>query len=57
MRWPRGRWNGQRIVGLDVRIRIDVTWWRVRWFGRYGACGSLGPLHVWLHAAYAERDR
>lgn len=57
MRWPRGRWNGQRITGLEVKIRIDVLRWRLHWFGRWGSCASLGPVHVWLTAAYADRDR
>ena len=27
MKWPRGRYNGARIVGIDVRVRFDVTTW------------------------------
>ena len=52
MRWPRGRWNGQRITGLEVKIRIDVLWWRLSWFGPYGSCASFGPVHVWVSPTY-----
>lgn len=53
MKWPRGRYNGQRIVGLEARVCFDVTWWSLRLPDfRNGTCLSIGPLHVWLRAAY-----
>jgi hypothetical protein len=27
MRWPRGRYNGRRVVGVRVAVSIDVTVW------------------------------
>jgi len=50
--WPRGRFNGRRIVGIDVRVRVDITRWRLALPNRYGTCLSVGPLHVWPAAAY-----
>jgi len=57
MTWPRGRYNGRRIVGITVKVTLDVTWWRLAWFGPWGSCASLGPIHVWVEAAYADRRR
>ena len=28
MKWPRGRFNGQRIIGVDLHFKLDVTEWR-----------------------------
>jgi hypothetical protein len=57
MAWPRGRYNGQRIVGFVVKVRVDLLWWGFRLPSiKYGQCGSLGPLHVWLEAAYAPNN-
>jgi len=52
MPWPRGRYNGLRIVGVVVKLRVDVTYWRLRWFGPYGTCLSVGPVHVWVEWEY-----
>lgn len=52
MKWPRGRWNGRRIVGIDFHVIVDVTHWRLAW-PRYGSCLALGPLRIWLRAEYA----
>jgi hypothetical protein len=27
MKWPRGKYNGQRIAGLDFRLRMNLFWW------------------------------
>jgi hypothetical protein len=27
-RWPRGRYNGRRIVGVEVKIILDLSSWR-----------------------------
>jgi hypothetical protein len=26
-RWPRGRYNGRRIVGVELKIIIDLSYW------------------------------
>jgi hypothetical protein len=30
LRWPRGRYNGDRIDGLEARASVHLLWWR--WF-------------------------
>lgn len=27
VKWPRGKYNGRRIVGIEFKIRLDVTRW------------------------------
>ena len=27
MKWPRGRYNGKRIVGIRFTTQIDITCW------------------------------
>jgi hypothetical protein len=52
-RWPRGRYNGRKIAGLECRIRINVLWWslKIKWF--YGTLSlHFGPLHVWIEPEY-----
>lgn len=50
IRWPRGRYNGQRIVGGSAKVRVNVLVWRwlpwARWnFGN----PTLGWLCVVVH--------
>jgi hypothetical protein len=54
MRWPRGKWNGQRIAGVRLVVRLNVFWWRLGLPARYGGCLSLGPVHVWLTPDYED---
>jgi hypothetical protein len=40
MRWPRGRYNGQRIVGVSFKISLDVMMWC--WWPQVGLqCGAF----------------
>lgn len=56
MRWPRGRYNGARIVGVEIKVKFDITRWRWCWpHFLYGRCLWLGPLRVWVSAAYEDR--
>jgi hypothetical protein len=52
MKWPRGKYNGQRIGGFVVKFRFDLLWWGLRLPDRYGSCLSFGPIHIWFNAAY-----
>lgn len=57
LRWPRGRYNGQRIVGCRWTVVIDVTCWRFVWpRPLYGTCLGLGPLRIWWTPEYDRRD-
>lgn len=45
MKWPRGKYNGQRIVGLEVKVVFDITTWDWCWPSiLYHRCLGLGPL-------------
>ena len=56
-RWPRGRWNGRRIVGIDVRVCIDITAWTLCWPSiRYGRCLGLGPVRIWYSWSFAHHN-
>ncbi len=52
MRWPRGKYNGQRIVGFVLNMKFDVFCWRFNLPDRYGTCLGLGPLRIWLSCNY-----
>lgn len=53
--WPRGRHNGQRIVGCRWTVVVDITIWRLVWPSlRYGRCLGLGPLRIWWPPEYAH---
>lgn len=53
MRWPRGKYNGQRIVGVSITAAVDVTWWSLGLPSfKYGTCLSLGPVHIWFNGRY-----
>jgi len=61
LRWPRGRYNGQRIVGFRVKVVVNVDRWRFAiwpsdfaraW--RYGSGVGIGPVLVFVEAEYAE---
>ncbi len=44
-RWPRGRYNGRRITGFTLRLRVDVAYWR--WLPRV-EWGFGHPMLNWL---------
>lgn len=53
MKWPRGRYNGQRIAGFEIKLRLDVFDWGLAWPNlRMGTCLRFGPLRLWISAAY-----
>lgn len=53
MKWPRGRYNGGRIVGVHITISLDVLHWGLRWPNfMNGTCAGIGPLRVWVRAEY-----
>jgi len=53
MNWPRGKHNGLRIVGVRMRVEIDLAdrWWYI---GRPAGdmVVAMGPFHVWLGWKY-----
>ena len=58
MRWPRGKYNGRRIVGFRVIIALDVRSWSLRWGSiDYGSAFCFGPWRIWLSAEYEPQWR
>ena len=56
MKWPRGKWNGKRIVGISFKIKIDVTRWR--WMPmRVKYVGGLHWLCVYTWTEWEYEDR
>lgn len=58
MRWPRGRYNGQRIVGVSFKVVLDVTTWR--WWPLIGHyCGAFHWLcfRTWTGWEYDQWER
>ncbi len=57
MRWPRGRHNGQRIAGVDIKFRLNVFWWawefKPRYFGTFRL--HAGPFHLWINLDFEDR--
>ena len=55
MRWPRGKYNGQRIVGIRVFFVINLRHWilSASWnFGEpYIFCG---PFAIRVHCEYEQ---
>ena len=45
MAWPRGKYNGERILGVSMKVVLNLGYWviRARWnFGMpYIICGPL----------------
>ena len=53
MGWPRGRYNGARIVGVTVKVKVDILDWSWCWpRPHYGICLGLGPLRIWWGWTY-----
>jgi hypothetical protein len=43
--WPRGRYNGRRITGFALKLRVDVASW---WWCPRGEWGWGAPMVRWL---------
>ena len=54
MRWPRGKYNGWRIVGFEVRIKLDVLWWCLCLRGGSAPSAHVGPFHIWIETNYDQ---
>ncbi len=45
MKWPKGKHNGQRIVGFGVQIKIHILYWGWERYWRYGTrMIHIGPF-------------
>jgi hypothetical protein len=53
MKWPRGRYNGQRIGGIRIVAELNLCWWT--WYvARSGRSlmVHLGPIHLWIEPSW-----
>jgi len=51
--WPKGKYNGKRIVGIDIRLSIDILFWIMRWSWNFGEPYIfIGPVCIRLKANY-----
>lgn len=60
MRWPRGKHNGQRIEGFELKFKVHLTWWNWKPLAMW----NFGePAIFWLcftwraYVAYAMLER
>jgi hypothetical protein len=58
LRWPRGRYNGQKIVGFKFSISIDILWWILAASWNFGEPYLfIGPLCFRAYAVYRLGER
>ena len=52
MKWPRGKYNGQKIIGVELKIKFNLQWWAfaVRW--KYNNAVFIGPFRIELGWVY-----
>lgn len=51
-RWPRGRWNGKRIIGFSLKLRVSTYWWGfIPHWPKYAGCSWLWFV-FWIDAEY-----
>lgn len=58
MKWPRGKYNGRRIVGIHFQAILNVTTWR--WVPSFAAWEFAGGIHwlcilTWTNWKYEDR--
>jgi hypothetical protein len=53
LRWPRGRYNGRRIMGASIKFKFSVKWfeWWPKWI-RYAHCFRWLWFYVWMEWEY-----
>jgi hypothetical protein len=53
MNWPRGKYNGRRIGGIDIHLRLNVLWWKWRpYLTRYPFGFHWLCVHLWVQPEY-----
>ncbi len=55
MKWPRGKHNGLRIVGVVVTIHVNVRDWGLGLsLLRRTLRMFVGPVHIWIDPNYED---
>jgi len=52
IKWPRGKYNGRRISGVIIKLRIDVLHWQLLWGEINNRFWCLGPFGIWIETNY-----
>lgn len=57
MKWPKGKYNGKRIVGFSIKFTIDITYWNFKFYWNFGQPAIvIGPLRINAEINYSFRD-
>jgi len=53
LKWPKGRYNGKKIVGFKISIKIDILFWALTYKWNFGEPYLfIGPACFRFYAAY-----
>lgn len=53
LKWPRGKYNGKRIVGFKISIKIDILFWMLTCKWNFGEPYLfIGPVCIRFYAAF-----
>ncbi len=57
MKWPRGKYNGKKIVGFSIKFEIYLDYWGVEFYWNVGARYiHFGPVIIRFELNYAFRE-
>lgn len=57
MKWPRGKYNGRLIVGVEIKIIINIAVWRWGCGWNYGMPYlHIGCIHMWAQCYYGSKE-
>ena len=58
MKWPRGEYNGKRIVGFETHFKLNVLCWHFTAHWNFGQpFVVIGPLRIGLNLEYDFTER
>ncbi len=57
MKWPRGKYNDKRIVGIGLTLDIFINYWRVEFHWKIGCRYiHIGPIIMRFEWNYDFRE-
>ncbi len=57
MRWPKGKYSGHPITGIEIKCKIDLSWWSLQAVWNFGMPSiHIGPMHIWFSLNYKFWD-
>jgi hypothetical protein len=54
MRWPRGKYNGRRIVGFKISFDIQLDWWAIFLPNKFSYYLRIGPIGIRYETEYSD---